>query len=126
MSLLGQFQYCATVKSLELCLLVFVRYQRKSSFSMYLDALTELVPWFFALDHTNYARWIQFISVTLLSYQRDDVARKVSAGNFTIQKTMRVFSAISPFDQAHEQNNACIKSDGGAVDLTDNPSALRP
>jgi len=27
-------------------------------------------------------------------------------------------------DQAHEQNNACIKGDGGAVVLTDNLSAL--
>ena len=27
-------------------------------------------------------------------------------------------------DQAHEQNNACIKGDGGVVGLTDNPSAL--
>lgn len=35
-----------------------------------------------------------------------------------------VFSSI-PIDQAHEQNNACIKGDGGAVGLTDNPSALR-
>ncbi|KAJ8351860.1 hypothetical protein SKAU_G00233360 [Synaphobranchus kaupii] len=46
------------------------------------------------------------------------------AGNFTIQKTNRVFSAI-PIDQAHAQNNACIKSDGGVVGLTDNPSGLR-
>ena len=30
-----------------------------------------------------------------------------------------------PIDQAHEQNNACNKSDGGVVGLTDNPSALR-
>ena len=30
-----------------------------------------------------------------------------------------------PIDQAHEQNNAYIKGDGGAVGLTDNPSALR-
>jgi len=30
-----------------------------------------------------------------------------------------------PIDQAHEQNNASIKGDGGAVGLTDNPSALR-
>ena len=48
-----QFQYLATVMPLELCLLDFVRSQRQSSFSMYLDALTELVPWFFALDHTG-------------------------------------------------------------------------
>jgi len=25
---------------------------------MYVDALTELVSWFHALDHTHYARWI--------------------------------------------------------------------
>jgi len=30
-----------------------------------------------------------------------------------------------PIDQAHEQNNAAIKGDGGAVGLTDNPSALQ-
>ena len=33
-------------------------------------------------------------------------------------------SAI-PIDQAHEQNNAYIKGDGGAIGLTDNPNALR-
>ena len=34
-----------------------------------------------------------------------------------------MFSSIA-IDQAHEQMNACIKGDGGAVGLTDNPSAL--
>ena len=28
-------------------------------------------------------------------------------------------------DQAHKQNNAVIKGDGGAIGLTENPSALR-
>ena len=28
-------------------------------------------------------------------------------------------------DQAHEQNNGAVKSDGGAVGLTQNPQALR-
>ena len=41
-----------------------------------------------------------------------------------MQTTNRVFSAIT-IDQAHEQNNACIKGDGGAISLTENPSALR-
>ena len=39
------------------------------------------------------------------------------------RKTNRVFSAIA-IDHAHEQNKAHIKGDGGAVDLTYNPSAL--
>ena len=29
-----------------------------STFMMYLDTLTELAPWFHALDHNHYARWI--------------------------------------------------------------------
>jgi len=53
-----------------------------------------------------------------------EIAKEFEAGNFTIQKTRRQFSAI-PVDQAHEQNNAAIKRDGGAVGLTDNPTALR-
>ena len=51
------------------------------------------------------------------------VAREFGAGNFNVRKTKNVFSSI-PIDQAHEQNNALIKGDGGAVGLTDNPSAL--
>ena len=45
-------------------------------------------------------------------------------GLFTVHKTPRRFSAIA-IDQAHEQNNGMVKGDGGAVGLTENPSALR-
>ena len=38
-------------------------------------------------------------------------------GGFVVQKTCRPFSAIS-FDQAHEQYNATVTGDGGAVGLT--------
>ena len=92
---------------------------------MYLDALTQRVPWFVALDHTNYVHWIpvHLRDITELPTKHPDVSREFNAGNFTIQKTNRVFSAI-PIDQAYEQNNACSKRDGGAVGLTNNPSAL--
>ena len=58
-----------------------------------------------------------------LPVKHPGVAREFGAGNFTVRKTKNVFSSI-PIDQAHEQNNALIKGDGGAVGLTDNPSAL--
>ena len=94
--------------------------------TLYPDALTQLIPWFHALDHTHYARWIpvHLKFMVELTTKHADVARKFSEGYFTVQKTHRVFSSIQ-IDQAHEQNNACIKGDGGAVGLTDNPSALR-
>ena len=45
-------------------------------------------------------------------------------GNFAMKKSRCAFSAIA-VDQAHEQNNASVKGDGGAVGLTENPAALR-
>lgn len=44
-------------------------------------------------------------------------------GGFTVQKTSKVLSAIV-IDQAHEQNNAMVRGDGGAVGLTETPAAL--
>ena len=40
------------------------------------------------------------------------------------RQTTHAFSAMA-IDQAHEQNNAFVKGDGGAVGLTENPSALQ-
>ena len=107
-------EYWATVMSLELCLLVFVLSQRQSSFSMYLDALTDLVPWVFALDHTNCDRWIpvHIRDIIELQTRHPDVAREFNAGNFTIQKTNRIFSAI-PIDQAHGHEVAALIEEFG-------------
>ena len=45
-------------------------------------------------------------------------------GGFTVQKTAEVFSSID-IDQAHEQNNAMVEGDRGAVGLTKNPTTLQ-
>ena len=104
------FQYWATVLELEMLVLVYVRSLQQASFAMYLAALTELVPWFHALDNTHYARWIPVHprDMAALQMKHPGVARKCVAGNFTVRKTKNVFSSI-PIDQAHEQNNALIK-----------------
>ena len=46
-----------------------------------------------------------------------DVYESFFKGEFTVLKTGGAFSAI-PIDQAHEQNNAAVKGDGGALGLT--------
>ena len=95
-----QFQYWTTVLALELSTLIYVRSLREANFSMYLDALTELVPWFFALDHTNYARWIpvHLRDMVELANKHPDVFTEFSNGHFIVQKSKRMFSAI-PLDQ---------------------------
>lgn len=44
-------------------------------------------------------------------------------GAFVVRKTQGPLSAIA-LDQSHEQCNAMVKGDGGAVGLTANPVAL--
>lgn len=53
-----QFNFWFTILQLELQVMIFVRSLREGDFKLYIESLSQLVPWFFSLDHTNYARWI--------------------------------------------------------------------
>ena len=44
--------------------------------------------------------------------------------SFVVHKTKRLFLSIA-LDHAHEQVDAVVKDEGGAVGLTENPAALR-
>ncbi|KAE8751353.1 hypothetical protein FOCC_FOCC001924 [Frankliniella occidentalis] len=53
-----QFKYCDTVLKLILAILQFVRATRTANIVLYIEALCRIVPYFFAMDHTHYARWL--------------------------------------------------------------------
>ena len=59
-----------------------------------------------------------------LSIKQPHVYAEFSKGHFTAKKTLHNFSAMAE-DQSHEQNNAKVKGNGGAVGLTENEQALR-
>ena len=106
--------------------MTFIRSLRQSSFDLFIDALTQLVPWFFALNHQNYARWasVHLRDMRLLDSIHPQTSKEFRSGNFTVNTTGRPFSAIG-LDQAHEHLNARVKGTGGAVGLTENPEALQ-
>ena len=58
-----------------------------------------------------------------LKLQQNDTYIAFKKGFFTVRKTNRVFSNIG-IDQAHEQNNKILKTDGGIIGILDNPNAL--
>ncbi len=91
------------VMQLELIVLIFIRAIREADFLLYIDALTKIVPWFFALDHVHYARWIpvHLRDMIALEVNHPSVYAEFINGNFTVRKTARVFSAMA-IDQAHE------------------------
>ena len=121
-----QFQFWSQVLTIEILILVFIRSIRETNFELYSEALSEHAPYFFALDHTNYARWlsIHLRDMAMIETMHPSMAREFKNGHFAVHKTEKKLSAIA-IDQAHEQNNKIIKGDGGAIGLTEDPSALR-
>ncbi|RUM46947.1 MAG: hypothetical protein DSY80_01375, partial [Desulfocapsa sp.] len=121
-----QFRYWATTLEFELKLLQFIRSLREGNFRLYIEALEQLIPWFFALDRVHYSRWLplHIRDMKELVVRHPCTHNAFLDGHFVARKTSRKFSGIA-LDQAHEQLNDLIKGDGGAVGLTENPSALR-
>ncbi len=77
--------------------------------------IQDLLPFFFALDHVHYARWIS-IHLRDMETLESSTFAEFTKGNFTVHKTARPFSLMAIY-QAHEQNNAHVKGDGGAIGL---------
>ena len=83
--------------SLVICLqieiLVFVRSIREGNFHLYVQSLRNLLKCFFALDHTNYARWLTIHVFDLISLPttHPDVCQKMLKGFFSFAKTKRLF-----------------------------------
>lgn len=121
-----QFQYWALVLELELLVLQIIESFRKGHFKKYVESLALFIPWVFCLDHINYARWlsVHIRDMCSLSTMHPSVYQEFISGRFVARKTKRPFSAMA-LDQAHEQVNALVKGDGGAVGLTDNANALQ-
>uniref|UniRef100_A0A0L8FV64 Uncharacterized protein n=1 Tax=Octopus bimaculoides TaxID=37653 RepID=A0A0L8FV64_OCTBM len=67
-------------------------------------------------DCTHYARSVHINDMRKLLEANPSVNEEFAAGRFEIHKMERLFSAIG-VDQVHEQNNALIKEDGGAVEI---------
>ena len=97
----------------------------EGNFLLYVKALTRLQWLFHSLDHYNYARAIaiHLRDMGMLRDKLPGIFAEFCKGKFTVNKTQRPFSRMA-LDESHEQNNACVKGDGGAVGLTGNSSAL--
>ena len=118
---------CSLVINLQIEILVFVCSIREGNFHLYVQSLRNLLKWFFALDHTNYARWLTIHVFDLISLPiiHPDVYQQMLKEFFSFTKTKRPFSRMA-LDQVHGQNNKIIKGVGGSTSLlnTQDESAL--
>ena len=83
------------------------------SFRSYKESIKSLLPCFFALDHTNYSRWlsVHLVDTSQLEEINTDIATAFKNNMFVVNETRRKFSSIG-INHAHEQNK-CAKGDGG-------------
>ena len=113
------FKFWSMTRDMELLLLRYVRSLRTGFFDLYMKSLDEMLPWFFALDHGNYARWLPVHLHDMGTLYLTNPA----IYNFVVFKTVQKFSSIR-IDHAHEQNNKIVKGDRGAVGLPENSAEL--
>ena len=88
-----------TVIHLQELLFKFLKSIRMSQFDPYLECLRKMVDWFFALDKTNYSRWLS-VHIKDLENLPADAREEFKKGNFTVKRNRRKFSAIG-LDHAH-------------------------
>ena len=78
------------------------------------------------LEHVNIGMRMLAVhlrDMVLLRNTHPDIYEEFCKGKFTVNKSNRPFSRM-PLDESHEQNNACVNGNGGAVGLTESPVAL--
>ena len=124
MSNCPQFLCCYLTLKLQRITLVFLWAQWGGNFHLYVDSLIKFSLWFFALDQTNYARWlpVHIRDFTTLQQVHPEIQMEFLNGNCHSPNNPHVICHVS--DSGHEQNNVVVKGTGGDVGLTENPSAF--
>ena len=112
-----KFPYWSCVLELELSILQFTQSIRTAYFNQFIQTLTKLLPCCccccFAIDDITYARW--------LSEYLCDMCLPISVSS----PLQWWICCAQAHGQAHEQRNAMVKGNGGAVGLASNPGFLR-
>lgn len=110
------FRFWDITLRLELIVLKIVRALRSGNVDLYVEGLTQIMPFFFALDRQNYQRWLPVHVRDMLALRdsNDDLWEQFKAGYFVAAKSGRLFSRMA-LDQAHEQVNAVLKGTGGKL-----------
>ena len=120
------FQFWSIVLKMELVLFQFLRSIRTGNFQLYLHSMEKMIPWFFALDHFHYARWlsVHVYDMRMLEITNANVYEAFDEfGCFVVSRTKKPFSSMG-LDQRHEQHNKDVKGDGGALGLTEDEEKL--
>ena len=107
-------------------LLHYIRAERVCSWDFHLASVVEMIPYMFAYDHTNYARWmsVYLCGMRLLPISAPSVQMEFEAGSHSVNLSANSFNMVWA-DLAREQSeNRDTKTLGGIVGYSTNPGAV--
>jgi hypothetical protein len=108
-------------------LLLFVRATRDGQWELHLAALDGMLPWFFAYDRINYARYLPayFAEMKKLELTHPSVFESFINGDFSAQRQDRYAFSQVACDQLIEQTmNRDSKTKGGLIGITTSRNAV--
>ena len=97
-------------------LLGIIRASREGNWPLHLISVRKMIPWSFAYDRTNYARYlpVYFAQMSMLQNDFPDVYNHFQAGGFSVQLGDRNPFGRIPLDQTIEETaNKDTQTAGG-------------
>ncbi|XP_065185837.1 uncharacterized protein LOC135816571 [Sycon ciliatum] len=107
-------------------LLDFIRASRNGDWVLHLTAFRQMLKWFFAYDHVNYARYGSYYvnDMECLPESHESAQESLVSGDFCVSRSRNSFARV-PVDQAIEQPiNRDSKGRGGIVGFSKKPGAV--
>lgn len=108
-------------------LLRFIRASRTANWDLHLSCVLEMLPWCFAYDRLNYARYMTYywLDMQQLHTTHPDAHAFLKRGGFSVQRSDNPFAQV-PSDQAIEQTiNRASKTTGGIIGFSRHPATVQ-
>ena len=108
-------------------LLQFVKAERTRNWHLHLQSVSAMIPYFFAHDRPNYARWLPVYVADMqqLQQKHPEVYKEFVEGQHAISRSSQPFASVWT-DMALEQSiNLDSKSKAGIIGISQNAEALR-
>ena len=104
----------------------FIRAERTGDWTLHLNATAGMMPYFFAMDRMNYARWlpVYLSDMSSLSETHPEVYEEFMNGNHAVSRSKQAFAQVWT-DMALEQSISLdSKRKGGIIGISRKPGAL--
>lgn len=107
-------------------LLQFIKAEHTGNWNLHLSSTAAMIPHFFAMDRTNYARWmpIYLADMHKLEVRHPNVFKEFSAGNHSVSRSQQPFAECWTDMSLEQSFNLDSKSKGGIVGISRREDAV--